>query len=88
MAILASSVCLALDTPRLDPASRLAEVLKQLNLFFTVFFVGEMLTKIAALGFGRYIRSGWNQVATRAVGVTRGARWPWSLSLPPSQADT
>ena len=35
LAIVASSVCLALDSPRLDPASGLAHALARLDLFFT-----------------------------------------------------
>ena len=34
-AIIVSSICLALDSPRLDSASDLAHILKRLDLFFT-----------------------------------------------------
>ena len=60
-AIIVSSICLALDSPRLDEHSDLAHVLKKLDLFFTALFFCEMSTKIVAFGFacngeGSYIR--------------------------------
>merc|ERR1712185_216600 len=51
VAIIASSICLAIDTPRLDKGSDLAHQLKRLDLFFTYFFLAEMATKQLALGF-------------------------------------
>ena len=51
LAILASSVCLALDSPRLDAASDFAVTLARLNVFFTLLFSAECLTKVIALGF-------------------------------------
>ena len=62
VAIIASSICLAVDSPRVDPASELAHALAQLNLFFTIFFVCEMLIKVCALGFPGYIRNSWNKL--------------------------
>ena len=50
-AIIVSSICLALDSPRLDPTSELAHGLKKLDLFFTALFFCEMSTKIVAFGF-------------------------------------
>lgn len=46
--IIVSSVCLALDVPRLEPTSVLKEVLDQLNLVMTALFVMEMLLKVSA----------------------------------------
>ena len=67
LAILISSVCLALDSPRLDPNDDLATLLKKMDLFFTGLFFCEMSIKIVAFGFvcnGKesYLRSAWNQV--------------------------
>ena len=67
-AILASSFCLVLDSPRLDPESdrSLVHLLKQMDIAFTVLFFIEMSTKIIALGFAwsesAYLSSPWNQV--------------------------
>ena len=49
-AILVSSACLAVDTPRLDAESDLKATIAQLDLLFTAVFVGEMLIKMVALG--------------------------------------
>ena len=46
--IIVSSVCLALDVPRLEPTSVLKAVLDQLNLAMTALFVMEMLLKVRA----------------------------------------
>ena len=67
LAIVVSSACLAIDSPRLDPNSHTAHVLKRMDLFFTALFFCEMSSKIIAFGFacnGRdsYLRSAWNQV--------------------------
>ena len=62
--IAASSVCLALDVPRLDPASELKRWLIILNYWFTGFFILEMMLKIVAYGFlfapKAYLKDGWN----------------------------
>ena len=50
-AIIISSICLAVDSPRLDPASDTAGFLKKLDLFFTLLFFCEMMSKIITLGF-------------------------------------
>jgi hypothetical protein len=64
--IIASSVTLALDSPRLDPTSNLAYALKCLDVLFTLLFLGEMLAKVIAVGFAftkdAYIKSPWNQL--------------------------
>eukprot|EP00966_Prymnesium_polylepis_P042140 978787-Prymnesium_polylepis.1 len=70
VAILASSVCLALDSPRLDPESDLSHTLRRLDLFFTAFFFCEMAIKVSALGFARYIRNPWNQVDFSIVAIS------------------
>ena len=67
LAIIVSSVCLAIDSPRLDPQSQTANVLRRMDLFFTCLFFCEMSTKIITYGFicngpGSYLRSSWNQV--------------------------
>ena len=48
VAIIASSVCLALDSPRVDPASTLAFVLKQFNYVWTCLFFCELMVKVRA----------------------------------------
>ena len=63
-AIIVSSICLALDSPRLDPESDLAHTLQTMDLFFTGLFFGEMMTKVITLGFlftkKAYLKSPWN----------------------------
>jgi hypothetical protein len=46
VAIIASSICLALDTPRLDPESDLAHTLKMLDLFWIALFASELMIKV------------------------------------------
>ena len=62
--ILVSSFCLALDNPLSDKDSTLNKILKGLDLFFTVIFIIELVTKVISLGFvlhkGSYIRNPWN----------------------------
>jgi hypothetical protein len=48
--ILASSICLAIDSPRLDGDSDLAIYLTGLNRFFTAAFTCEMLLKMVSFG--------------------------------------
>ena len=64
VAIIASSICLALDVPRLDPASNLAGVLAGLNTVWTWLFFGELVVKVVAYGFAfsehAYVKSPWN----------------------------
>ena len=65
-AILLSSICLALDTPRLDEASALARALRVADVSFTGFFVFEMAVKVIAMGFAcmpkeSYLSSPWNR---------------------------
>ena len=66
-AIIISSICLAIDTPRLDSGSFTAATLKKLDLFFTALFFCEMSTKIIAYTFctakDAYIKSAWNQAS-------------------------
>ena len=50
-AIIISSICLALDSPRLEVDSELATTLYWLNIVFTLLFFSEMCTKVIALGF-------------------------------------
>ena len=51
LAILVSSMCLALDSPRVDQESELRMRLEQLDLFFTVLFFCEMMHQVVAMGF-------------------------------------
>ena len=74
IAILLSSFCLALDSPRNDPHAPLSLYLRTLDLAFTAFFFSEMLLKVIAAGFlfgeGAYLRSAWNVVDFVIVMVT------------------
>ena len=74
VAIAVSSVTLALDTPRVDPDSELAVLLKKADFFFTGFFFTEMMLKIVALGFffakDAYIKDSWNQLDFAIVFVS------------------
>ena len=62
--ILFSSVPLAMDSPSVDPTSRLREVLDMCDLVFTIIFTCELLVKVLAMGFilhpGSYMRNSWN----------------------------
>ena len=62
--IVASSVCLALDSPRVDSDSGLGVGLLIANKVFTVLFTCECVLKVIAFGFacgrGAYIRDPWN----------------------------
>jgi len=64
LAIIASSICLALDVPRLDPDSTLATTLHYLDYFWTALFFCEMMSKVVSFGFacgeGTYVTSAWN----------------------------
>ena len=63
--IIASSICLALDVPRLDQESELKSWLVLLNYWFTGLFIFEMSLKIVAYSFitaetQAYIKQPWN----------------------------
>jgi hypothetical protein len=63
--VLASSLALALDSPGLDPSSRLKQALGVLDIAFVGCFALEALLKILAFGFvlngeRSYLRSWWN----------------------------
>ena len=66
LAIILSSVGLALDSPRLDQQSVLAARLQVFYLVIVVFFFTEMVMKVITLGFvfgeGAYLKSPWNQL--------------------------
>ena len=66
VAIVVSSICLAVDSPRLDPESDIKDELLKLDLIFTAIFFGEMCIKVVAFGFffGResYLSSAWNVI--------------------------
>jgi hypothetical protein len=62
--ILASSILLAVDTPFVDPASKLAHFLAIMDIVFTCIFSTELVLRVMALGLvyhkGSYLRSAWN----------------------------
>jgi voltage-dependent calcium channel L type alpha-1D len=63
-AIIVSSICLALDVPRLDQDGALAHTLHFLDYVWLALFFSEMMTKIIAFGFmcteDSYVSSPWN----------------------------
>ena len=67
-AIVASSICLGLDSPRLDPDSSLAHTLSTLDLFWTALFTFELSCKviIVRLGLGSSRRLSDAHVCTRS----------------------
>ena len=73
-AIVASSVCLAMDSPRLDANSELAATLRSLDLVWTALFAAELLLKVIALTFctgpHAYVRSPWNLLDLAIVCVS------------------
>ena len=75
--IVASCVCLGLDSPRLDPAAPLAITLGLLDTVWTIIFTLEMVIKVIALGFvfgdGAYLRSTSNQLDALIVFSSLGA---------------
>jgi len=64
IAIVISSICLALDVPRLDAKSTLHDVLHYLDYFWTLLFFCEMMSKVVSFGFacgeGTYVTNPWN----------------------------
>merc|ERR1740117_1026389 len=72
--IVTSSICLALDSPRIDPASSLGVGLVLANKIFTLLFTCECILKVIALGFachkGAYIRDPWNVLDFFIVNVS------------------
>jgi len=62
--ICTSSIILAIDSPELDPESKLKEVLDLIDKVFVVLFACELVLKVMVLGFvigpGTYLRSVWN----------------------------
>ena len=83
--ILASSVCLAIDSPRLDGDSSLARYLIGLNRFFTFAFTCEMLLKMVAFGVccGRGTKVMGNELQEngqpKVVRVPPYFRDPWNV---------
>ena len=73
-AIAVSSILLAVEHPNDPEGTMKASVLKILDVAFTVFFVGEMTTKIIALGFiggeDAYAKSTWNQLDGTVVVIS------------------
>jgi hypothetical protein len=60
LAILVSSVCLAVDTPLIDPHSEFKKVLDQIDMVLVVLFIVEMCIRIISLSMFAYLCSGWN----------------------------
>ena len=60
--IVVSSVCIAVDTPRLDKSSRLDIMLHYSNYLFSGLFMLEALLKICAYGCRAYFSSAWNVI--------------------------
>ena len=62
--IVVSSLTLAFDTPRLDPESKLKQVLAVFDVVWAVVFTFEMGVKVVAQGFifgsDAYLKSAWN----------------------------
>ena len=90
LAIIVSSVCLALDSPRLDPASPLHGYLTWLDWnVWPWFFLGELMIKVVAYGFAcsdaAYIGNPWNQldfaIVVSSLLVLATAALPWLAPL-------
>lgn len=77
--IVLSMVCLAVDTPRLDPHGKLSIALVTMNYVFVVAFTAEMLLKMYAFGICKYFASGWNCLDSTIVGISIASLFP---SLP------
>ena len=64
IAIVVSSICLALDVPRLNEESALHYTLHYLDYFWTLLFFCEMMSKVVSFGFacgeGTYVTNPWN----------------------------
>ena len=62
--IVGSSLCLAMDSPLLDPQSLRTRFLHYCDIVFTILFIIEMIVKILAYGLilerGAYLRNCWN----------------------------
>ena len=69
--ILFNTVCLALDSPLLDPKSLMSVFLNINSIFFTTIFLGEMLIKMTAHGIWRdehaYLKNNWNVLDATVV---------------------
>jgi hypothetical protein len=60
LAILVSSVCLAVDTPLIDPHSEFKKILDLIDLVLVILFIVEMCIRIIALSMFAYLSDGWN----------------------------
>lgn len=68
--IIGSSVCLALDVPRLDEGSPVKGVLHALNYVFTAAFTFEAGLKMLGLGLRQYFSEAWNLLDFALVNVS------------------
>ena len=74
--IVASSICLAIDSPRLDLTTNASLVwwLSELNLIFTIVFACEMVLKVVSMGLlcsrGAYLRDPWNMLDFFIVNIS------------------
>ena len=73
-AIVVSSICLAMDVPRLDPDSLTSHILHYLDYVWTLLFFCEMMSKVIANGFiwgeNAYIGDPWNLLDLLIVTVS------------------
>ena len=82
VAIIASSILLAVDSPRLDTTSLLYFYLRCLDVFFTALFISEMCIKV---GTGKCCRPACHVLVR--FSSPRAAPWPLPRGLlPPSSA--
>ena len=76
--IVASSITLALDAPTLDEDSKFKKVLEDLDKFFTVAFLLEVVLKVFAYGLAKgedaYLKSSWN-VLDFVIAVIGAISW-------------
>jgi len=72
--ILVACVVLSLDSPLLDPASRLSRALNIIDLILTFTFLAELLIKVLANGFLfgsiAYLTSAWNWLDAGLVAIS------------------
>jgi voltage-dependent calcium channel L type alpha-1D len=70
IAIILSSIVLALDNPLNDPDTPFSVALEVLNYLFTAIFIAEFLFKVAAYGPLTYFSEAWNILDFSAVAAS------------------
>lgn len=77
VAVVVSSLMLAIDTPRVPPTSVLATMLRLANYAFTALFFAEAVVKAAAYGLiatpRAYLKNGWNVLDFAILLISLGA---------------